>query len=200
MIQLLYLFSGKLLSASCKGYLFNMVPDSRGTEQQKLADYYLKYMTWRLHERSQSLHIYADLVNVRDQFSLSPRPNLHRHYDKTQWFFYEFANKCGHPLARSLHRGSTTTYIQKLKYPDGSHIYDQKDISLTFQQYYSILYNIRDHFHDMSPGSRSSSIKEYIDETMLLVLSSGAISFLEEAFTVDETKQTIADLPIGKNQ
>lgn len=47
----------------------------------------------------------------------------------------------------------------------------------------------------MRPDSLASKIKEYVDETMLLVLPPS----LEEVFTAEEVKQAIADFPLGKS-
>lgn len=119
------------------------------------------------YKRSQSPHIYADLVNAIDQLQSLLGLSYIRHLNKIRQFFYEFANKCGRPVAWSLHPRSTTTYIQKLKSPNAPDIYDPKDICHQFQQYYSTLYNIKGHFHDMLADSLSSKIREYIDETAL---------------------------------
>lgn len=152
------------------------------------------------YKRLQCPLTYADLVNARDCLWMLIDQTYTRHRDKTQRFFYEFGNKCGRPLVRSLHPRSTTTYVQRLNSPDGPDIYDPLAVSSSFQQYYSDLYNIRGHFHDMPPAPLSSRIREYIGETMLKAFEPEAISSLMEAFTADEIKQAMDGLPIDSTR
>lgn len=150
-------------------------------------------------KRSQSPHTYANLVQTREQLRSLLDQSYTRCRDKTRRFFYESANKCGRPLARSLHPRSTTTYIQKLHSPNGPDVYDPQTISHRFQQYYSGLYNIRGPFHDVPPESLSTKIQAYIEETALPTLSPEETSSLEEDFSIEEVTRAIRNFPLGKS-
>lgn len=78
------------------------------------------------YKRSQSPHTYAHLVQAREQLHSLLDQSYTRFRHRNKHFFYESVNKCGWPLARSLHPRLTSTYTQKLKSPDGPDIYARK--------------------------------------------------------------------------
>lgn len=61
------------------------------------------------------------------------------------------------------------------------------------------LNNIRGHFNDMPSDSLSFKIKEYIDGTVLPIISPEAVSSMVDVFTVEEMAQAIEDFLFGKS-
>ncbi|CAN2391919.1 hypothetical protein PRIEUP_LOCUS1961 [Pristimantis euphronides] len=132
-----------------------------------------------------------ELLKVIDQKSLQAR---------TGWrgIFFEYGNKSGRLLARTLHPRPPQATIMAINFSKGV-IRTTENILEEFRNYYESLYNIQGKYSSLLLDQRASKIQKYLSTLSLPALNEGVRSELEEDFTITEVKERIKHLKTGKS-
>lgn len=90
-------------------------------------------------------------------------------------------------------------FIAKIKLPSGEIVHSSPQIANAFKDFYSALYNIKD-INSLTDNSKNKSelIQDFLEQANLPKLPELELEELEEDFTIDEFKQALASLPVGK--
>lgn len=152
----------------------------------------------RVHKQTCSLEQAGKLKLLRDKIKdlLSCSVRCKLLYQKRA--YYEFGNKSGRLLARSLRRAQTKMYISTITDVNEVRLTGSQDIANYFGDYYASLYNLAMDSELSLRKSRIRDIQHYLQQSGIQVLESAATDSLEWDITVEEFLQAPNDMPTGK--
>lgn len=120
-----------------------------------------------------------------------------RDQNRAQW--YQYGNKTGKILAKTLKDQQLTTSTIKILKTDVEYTYDPKEILEEFHVYYSNLYNIKTLWGTKEEETNREKIKKYIEETALPRFPKEIFEALEKDISIEEIQQAITELVPGKS-
>lgn len=133
-----------------------------------------------------------ELQTVLDKESLWLRDK-----NRAQW--YQYGNKTGKILAKTLKDQQSLTSIVKILKTNGDLTYDPIEISKTYHTYYSKLYAFKTYQENKENDEDREGINKYMEETALPRFPKETIEDLEKEISTEEIQQAIAELVQGKS-
>lgn len=112
---------------------------------------------------------------------------------------YEFSNKVSRTLAKSIRTKLGRTYIPKLRCLKKGLVHSFEDITQTFYDYYTTLYNMFNSFTAPASMQGREKLLQYILSTALPKIDQSIADSLNIPFSIEEILQTIKALLSGKS-
>ena len=111
---------------------------------------------------------------------------------------YEWGNKPGKMLARSLTARKTLSFIPKIKLPSGDLVHTTPQISKAFNEFHAALYNVEGGLASLPLSEKRKRILTYLREANLPKLSRSALNDLEANFSIEEFQCALKSSSSGK--
>lgn len=109
---------------------------------------------------------------------------------------YEWGNKPGRLLARSLQQKKAATFIAKIKSKTDGLVHHTPAIATEFRSFYQHLYHVHQHIPDQE--SRKQVIQDYLAQANLPKLTEDTLATLDGEFTTEELRKALKAMATGK--
>lgn len=117
---------------------------------------------------------------------------------KYKWHFYEYSNHCNKILARKFRKQRSSTYIPHIITNKGNIGTKSQEIANCFNDYYTILYNLKKAETTQTNEQRRTLIKNYLLASGLPRLKDDTIRELEASIAQQELEKSINSSKKGK--
>lgn len=207
----------KKLTKSCLYFQMNQTPDSspgmvweahkavirgilikHGSRLKKEREKQLNYLLTKL-QKIEAQHKYAsspmleqELTTLRTQINDLLRYKAKAALQRCRKIGYDYGDKCGKTLARSIREHRLQSYIPHIMSPNAQKITLPARISEAFRDFYAFLYNL--------PSTMKSQtlMDEYVHSSQMPTISPEIIADLDAPISLEELKRAVGSTKLGK--
>lgn len=150
------------------------------------------------HKQSQAIKTAGELKLIRDKIRDHLDEKIKRQFLYRKQTFYEFGNKAGRLLARSIKPVRNRTFIPMIRDSMGIRKVKSSDIANCFRQFYAKLYNLPSNSKFATIDAKLKSIAGYLEASGLPIMPPEVVELLEQDLTDEELKEALKLTPEGK--
>lgn len=148
------------------------------------------------HKARQSRAAFHTLTSKREELKSLFHTEQKQQAHIVAQSFYEWGNKPGRLLARSLQQRKSASFIAKIKNSSATIVHDTPNIAKEFRAFYQHLYHVQHSVTDRDDKTRF--IREYLARANLPRLPPDTLASLEGELTTSELRTALKAMANGK--
>ncbi|CAH2285007.1 Hypothetical predicted protein, partial [Pelobates cultripes] len=138
------------------------------------------------HKRELTEEVYLHLINTRRQLRDILSQKLLKVVRRSNRYFYEYSNKCGRLLARTLQQRWRQNHIHKIKAQGRKETRLPAEIMQAFRVYYTSLYNLADTPSALTPTQHRRELTDFLTKHVARKLTPDQSMDMEQPLSLKE--------------